>query len=438
MHSKKSELLALYLITQGGKPSYKLLGVLEPAHFMFPATQTAFKRYLKLISTKNVHLDWHSLCEDPAIDSSHREFLSAFKPDRHTVRKVNVDQLLATLEKYRAGRSLISLVNFTSEALSGEFEPDELFDQIADKLAKARTKTGEQNIYHFGTGNNTSAIVKEILDQDAEVPVTPTGFVAYDSYSGGYPKCGVVVLAATSSSGKSAMANQLALNMQDSGRDVLKVSLEMPIDQETIRFLANKSGVPALKIKNKKLSPEELKKVKKAYKKLVLASKKIRNRLSVIAPEDDMSMRQVLMQAKPFGYDVIIVDYISLLAESPGVEQWKHLSDVARVAKQFTMTNNCLIILLAQLDEDSAKVRYSRAIKEHADILWKWDVKDAEREAGKFTVFQEKGRNEGVLSFEVDVDFPTMRMWSSSSNSGDEAEGANGDGTSANVTNLMG
>jgi replicative DNA helicase len=231
------------------------------------------------------------------------------------------------------------------------------------------------------------------------------------------------------------MANQLSLNMQDTGRDILKVSLEMPIEQEIIRILANQTGIQVAKIKNKKLTKEERLKVKEGYTKFVLKAKKIKNRLSIISPNDDMSMRQVLMQAKPYNYDVIIIDYISLLAEEPGVEMWKHLSNIARQAKQFTMANKCLIILLAQLDEDSNKVRYSRAIKEHCDVMWTWHVTDADRENNKMTVNQTKGRNDGLLSFEVDVAFDQMRIRSDSSSSHDSGSF---DERTSDISDLMG
>lgn len=435
MHSKRSELLALFLIAQGGKESYKLLGRLEPAHFMFTATKNAFKRYVKMMSTKSVHLDWMAICEDPTLSDEHRQFLQAFDTDARFIKKASVDNLIGTLEKYRVGRSLVDLVNFTSKKLEEEFDPDTLCDQVADQLLKARTRNEEKKIHHIGVGNNTTDIVKEILDQDAELPIIPTGLKSYDDVFGGLPDCGVVVLAATSSSGKSMMANQLALNMQDTGRDVLKVSLEMPIDQEIIRILANRTGIPVNRIKNKKLTPKEVVKVKKAYKKFVLKSKEIKNRLSIISPQDDMSMRQVLMQAKPYNYDVIIIDYISLLEEEPGVEMWKHLSNIARQAKQFTMSNKCMIVLLAQLDEDSNKVRYSRAIKEHCDVMWTWHVTDADRENNKFTVNQTKGRNDGLLSFEVDVIFDQMRIHSDSS--GASSDGNDEERTS-DISDLMG
>ena len=424
----------MYLITKNNKSSYQLLSQLEPSHFFFAATKAAFQRYLKLMSTKGIQLDWESLCADPALEEDHREILNAFEASS-VKTKVNIKSLYTNLENFRLARELTNILNKTHEKLNeGKFDSLVIADGIADALIKARTKSNEQKIFHFGSGNNTSDIVKNILDQDAKLPIIPTKFENYDSVFGGLPECGVVVLAATSSSGKSLVANQLAINISEGGRDVLKVSLEMPIEQETIRILANKTGISVNKIKNKKLSKAEQKHIAKAYRTLVQNSKEAGNRLSIISPSEDMSMRQVLMQAKPFNYDVIIIDYISLLEEEEGVEMWKHLSNIARQAKQYTMTNNCLIILLAQLDEDSSKIRYSRAIKEHADVMWAWHITDADRENGKMPINQTKGRNDGILSFELEAKFENMHVYS---NQAIQTDDSSGDGTSP-VSDIIG
>jgi hypothetical protein len=102
LHSKKSELLALYLITLNNADSSKLLSRVENSHFLFPGTQTAFKRFMHILRTKGNHLDWETLCEDPALEESHREILQSFDISR--ANAVNVDNLIKSLEDYRVGR----------------------------------------------------------------------------------------------------------------------------------------------------------------------------------------------------------------------------------------------------------------------------------------------------------------------------------------------
>lgn len=362
LFSKKSELIALYIITLNNTDSSKLLARLEPSHFLFPATKFAFQRFLYILRTKGDHLDWHSLCEDPALEDSYRELLNSL--DTSSITSTSVDNVIRSLENYRAGRAINELVDFAKDKLKKAFDSEKLFDDIADLLMKARISTEDQKLYHVGSGNNTTSIINEILDQSKRPNYIPTGFATYDTLMGGLPDSGLVILAATTSSGKSMMANQLALNINDLGWDVCKVSLEMSADQELQRMISNLSEVSHSKIQHKRLTPSEIKRVKKTYKNLVQRGKRDEKRLTIVSPTEDLTLTQILMLVKPYNYKVIIIDYITLLKEKEKVDQWKYLSDVCREAKRFTLKSNTLIIMLAQLDED-LKIRYSKAIKEH-------------------------------------------------------------------------
>lgn len=432
LYSKKLELLAVYLITQNDRNSAALLSKLDENHFYYPATKAAFKRFIHILRLRTEHMDWHSLSEDPALKDSYRETLKTFK--QKYAENVNVDNITATLEQYRVGRAVYSLSQGAIETLKESFDADSLIDKLADQLAKARTTTEDQKLYHIGQGNNTTEIVKKILDQKIKPPVIPTGFATYDDVMGGFPDNGLIILAATTSSGKSTMANQLAINMNKTGWDVCKVSLEMPEEQEIQRFLSNQTGIPHTKIQNKKLNSKEIKILKKAYKDFVERAKAEERRLTIIAPTEDMTLTQILMLIKPYNFKIIIIDYISLLKENGNIEQWKHLSDVAREAKRYTLKTGCLIIMLAQLDQDN-KIRYSRAIQEHADVVWTWSLTDADRENEKLTVNQTKGRNQGLISFEVNGKFECMQLTDAEGvgNSSDEE-----DEETSDISDLMG
>lgn len=407
LFSKKSELLALYALTQP-ELSSRLLSRLTPNHFMFPATKAAFQRFLTILRLKGESMDWISLTEDPALDLSQREFLQSL--DLSSLPALDPDALFRSLEAYRTGRSVNDMVEYAKDRLKKAFDPEKLIDDLADRLLSARVTSEDQKLYHIGLGNNTTAIVKDILDQSKRPKFIPTGFPTFDQQMGGFPDQGVVVLAATTSSGKSTMANQLALNMHRIGWDVCKVSLEMSESQEIERILSNQTGIPHHKFQKKTLSPTEINLVKRAYKEYVEKSKEEGRRLTIISPTEDLTFTQLLMLVKPFNYKVIYIDYITLLAESGNKEQWKQLSDICREAKRYTLKNDCLIVMLAQLDDDN-KIRYSRAVKEHSDVCWMWNVQDSDRDAGKFTVNQTKGRNQGLMSFDVGVKFDCFQIF---------------------------
>lgn len=361
LYSKKTELLALFVLTRGDKDSTRLISRVEATHFFLPATQSSYNRFMYVLRTKGNLTNWYSLCEDLAIEESHRDLLKSFETANIIY---DVDVLVSTLENYRLGRALNNISNYVLDKLNTSVDSEILYEDVLDRMTKARVVTEDQVLYHMGQGNNTTSIVKRILDQDNKPPVVPTGFATYDRIMGGFPDHGLVVLAATTSSGKSAMANQLCLNMHKIGWDVCKVSLEMSEEQEIERMLSSITGIEHKRIRSKKLRVDEIKVIRNAYKKFVIDSKQAEKRLTVVSPIEDVGLTQLLILLKPYDYKVIIIDYISLLKEKEGVEQWKSLSDAAREAKRFTLKQKCLVIMLAQLDDDN-RIRYSKAIKEH-------------------------------------------------------------------------
>lgn len=412
LFSKKLELLALYTICQGDKyekVSSYFSANLIPEHFHYPPAKEAFRRVTHLMRSKGENVDWALLLEDPTLDSDTRDILSQYEPTIQVTQK-KMKGIFNKLESYRAARILYEGADSIIKMLSDDkFDVDALTDKMADTAAKARVSDDQTPVYHLGKGMNASDVVKRMFDMSIKPLVVKTGFKSYDDVNGGFPDHGLVILAATTSSGKSAVSNQLALNMHDSGWDVAKVSLEMTEEQEFQRMAANRTGIPLEKFIKKTMTPKEVKIGMRAVIDLVEASKQSGKRLSVYCPVEDVTLTNILMMLKPYRHKVIIIDYITLLKPSSGKEQWQELSELAREAKRYSTNMGCLVIMLAQLDDDN-RIRYSRAIKEHADIVWTWALTDADREAGRFTIHHTKGRNQVLMNFEVESHFDVMKV----------------------------
>jgi hypothetical protein len=128
-----------------------------------------------------------------------------------------------------------------------------------------------------------------------------------------------------------------------------------------------------------------------------------------LAPENGMTLDQLLMTCKPYGFDVITIDYLSLLEEADTENQARALASITRKCKVFSQSAGCLMILLAQLNEEGL-IKYSRAIKENADHVWTWVYGDTERETHLITMRVDKGRNQLCFPFEVTEDYSTMSL----------------------------
>lgn len=205
-----------------------------------------------------------------------------------------------------------------------------------------------------------------------------------------------------------SLALQLAQNMSEIGlEDVAYVPLEMDEDETMERILSNKAGVKLSKIKQKKTSEKEDKRIARAYKNHAKKLKKNKTRLTIFAPEEDVSIDEVLLLLKPYGFRVIIVDYLTLLKGTDGDEmsekQWQKIGQIGRKCKIWAKANDAIVILVAQVDEEG-RLRYSRALKEHANILWTWPVNKETRENKVMKISTEKARNLVMVDFDLGYD----------------------------------
>lgn len=411
--NKELERRVLYEFVVNRKARDFFAGKLDLSHFRYPACHDAYERATFWMRHKGECPSWPVLVNDRVLDCPEMRFLRSYKPEKSDRLKGKADAEIAikSLTDYRATRILSKMLSETSQKLKKEgSDINEIMERAAEQLDAARVSGANQtsNLWHTGVQTNTDALLEQILDK-SKPPLLPTGFQTFDSETGGLPRTGLVVLSAYTSSLKSAMANQLLLNFFfQSKQNVVKVSLEMSEKQEYNRLLCNVSGVPLAHMTKATFSEGEAHRIRYAHNKIKTFGEQNQCRLSVLSPNDTLTLRQILTRVHSYGYNVILVDYISLL-KTTGDKQWMDLSDIAREAKMFATSNNCLVILLAQLDKDD-NIRYSKAIAEHADNVWKWEINEDDRHSGEFDVRQTKGRDQQLTSIPCRVDFDTLRI----------------------------
>ena len=261
----------------------------------------------------------------------------------------------------------------------------------------------------MGHQSNANKFLKNILNKTKQEFI-PTGFYTFDERNMGLIPGSLVTVAATSGGGKSLMAVQLGINIARAGKRVRLVPLEMTKEECYARVVSNISGISMRKIMNGKLTDREKAKVKKKWKAFEKECKRLGGRFTIWDPEEDLSMEDVLNIAKPYNDDVIMIDYIGLLSGVDGDDAWQALGRVARYAKIWAKNNKKVVILAAQLSDDG-QIRYSRAIKEHSNLMWTWTYGDENRESGVIDIVQQKARNQDPFDFQLGVDMAGMRMY---------------------------
>lgn len=181
--------------------------------------------------------------------------------------------------------------------------------------------------------------------------------------------------------------------------------------QEMQRLLARISGVHFWKIKQNKLSPKDKQLINKAYEKFKQHGIDNSCVFSSISPTRSMRIDDALRAVKPYGYDVIGIDYVSLLEGVDEDNQWRVLSSIVRDCKVFSRETKCLVIVLCQLDAETDRLRYSKGMKEHADVMWAWNyTKKEQRELKVLPINVDKARDGELFGFELAERFEVMTV----------------------------
>jgi hypothetical protein len=154
------------------------------------------------------------------------------------------------------------------------------------------------------------------------------------------------------------------------------------------------------------MSKAERRRVIDAWRNFHNAVRKAGGRFDIYSPDEDVSIEEQFTALGPRGYDNNIVDYLGLLKGMDTEDQWRKLGAAARYAKVYTRTSNSAATLLAQLS-DEGEIRYSRAIKEHASLMWQWMRPD---DSGLIIIKQTKARNLKSFDFPLQMNFATMQV----------------------------
>lgn len=404
------ELKALATLTSGNsKVAGRLLAMTDPAHFHYEPVAEAYHRVRSLVKTSGEIPSYQELCVDPVISEENRKLLSK-NQEKWIKKPEDLPRLMTVLTKYKKMRGLYFLSEEIDKQLTGEkLDIDVVVEDTANRLTALRTRIDIDNAFvHMGKGNNCTALIKEVLSTEKGHYV-PTGFRVFDDRNGGFLLGGLVTLGATSGGGKSALGQQLLQNMS-LYEDVCLVPLEMTRDEMMSRITANLAKIPVGKVIQRKLTSNERSKAGKAWGRFIADRKKAGTRFTVYDPDEDQTIEEILMVLRPYGYKVIIIDYISLLKGVDGDDSWQALGRVARYAKIFAKNNNCVVVLMAQVNEDG-KIRYSQAIKEHSNLAWVWVSNAETKENGIININQIKARMQDPFPFSLGTDLSTMSVF---------------------------
>lgn len=421
LYSYNLELRAIRSLTDNAASPQKrmvLLSKLSEGHFSVDITRESYTRIRKVAASGSELPDWEDLLSDPRLSDEIKDALSDETTSASSVPPAKYKKLMAALTKYKVRRDLKTVAESIVKGLgrdeSEEFDESMLRTQVAEQLAQVGVHgTTDMKFYGMGAGARGSALklARATLDSPKE-PMYKTGISDYDDKNGGLPASGVVLLAGTTSSGKSTVSMNLAIDMALlNGIRVDRITLEMTREAEIKRTMSMISGVEFNKIKQGTLTPAEKKRILKAMEEHDAELEKAGGSYNFISPPSGMSMDDVLHLADATGAQVSIIDYVGLLNDISTDNQAANLSEAVRKAKIHANNTGRLYILLVQLDSDSGKIRYSRGMQEHCDVALTWSYVDMEVRALKaLPITVAKARDGELFEFEVPEEYGVMAI----------------------------
>ena len=308
------------------------------------------------------------------------------------------------LEEYRLKRGFFETLTTSSELLNKDTDIKENIETLHTNLLKLQAKQSDLEIINTGFNSNDSTIIKDILDSAPEILV-PTGITKFDNLSGGWAKGDLVALVGPSGGGKSLLAQQILLNQYQMGYNVCLVSFEMREIEIYQRILANICDINHTSIKRHQLTDKEKINIKNKWELFTQHGETSNCRLSIINPKQELTASQISSLLKPFNYDCVFIDYLSLIAHTTGNTEAERLGNSARQFKIGAIANNTVIVILAQYNEEKKRIKYSTAIKDHVSFLWQWEYGESERELGQTEIYQNKTRNAEQFKIPMLTDF---------------------------------
>lgn len=414
MWSFELEAKALKTILTPSSPySGKLFVITKPEFFFHKVTSSLWKRLEELLNSGvSSFPTWEILATDDKIPE---DIQIALKEAFAEVPLITTEGDFEYVQKELVGLAAKRLINKTlyetqDILFDKDKSPEEALGKIGDALSKIQITDNFESELFMGFGYNEQAekVFHEIVFRPGTFQFVETGYPSFDKKSGGHQRGNLVVIGAGSGGGKSLYAVNLLVRQFLKGYNVVLASYEMNYHEILIRILSIISQVEMQRIQLNMLTPEEVVTVECAWREFNLQGIKNKNYFNLVCPTGETTVSDIGLRFKGKNVTSIIFDYINLLTSKSEFSdsQWQMLGEIAREGKKLAVYLNCVVYLLAQLD-DSLNLRYSKAIRDHANWIMGWNRDQQSIIDGYVTVKQLKARNAPLYDYPLLTKFNT-------------------------------
>ena len=275
--------------------------------------------------------------------------------------------------------------------------------KLTNDFDKVVANDAGEKVVTFGevVGNLMNDIADRMADKGEKGIMT--GIHIFDSRYG-WHEGDLIIIAGSTSMGKSTLASTIAYNVAVEGTPVAYYSMEMTAKQLTARMSARCTGVSASTALYAKLSPAEFQKIYDG----TLSMKS----LPIFFDEDSKTnftqmCKSIRRLKKKHDIKVVFIDYLQILANGSNDNREAILGDMARDLKRLAVEEGLAICALSQLnraDKDKGEprlnqMRGSGQIEEACDMGVLIHRPNLKNETATITLA--KGRNIGLAKEKV-------------------------------------
>ena len=275
--------------------------------------------------------------------------------------------------------------------------------KLTNDFDKVVANDAGEKVVTFGevVGNLMNDIADRMVDKGEKGIMT--GIHIFDSRYG-WHEGDLIIIAGSTSMGKSTLASTIAYNVAVEGTPVAYYSMEMTAKQLTARMSARCTGVSASTALYAKLSPAE-------YQKIYDGTLSMKS-LPIFFDEDSKTnftqmCKSIRRLKKKHGIKVVFIDYLQILANGSNDNREAILGDMARDLKRLAVEEGLAICALSQLnraDKDKGEprlnqMRGSGQIEEACDMGVLIHRPNLKNETATITLA--KGRNIGLAKEKV-------------------------------------
>ncbi len=400
-HNIEVEQALLGAILVNNEAYYRVQDFLEPGHFYEPIHQQIFEVASQLIKAGKI--------ASPVT-------LKTFLPAEMDVAGLNASQYLARLAAEATtvinasdyGRTINDLAIRRNLIRIGEGMVNVAFDAPVDFAPREQIESVERDLYElaetgkYGAGFQrfaqalTTAVdmAARAYQRDGKLSGLATGIKDLDAKMGGLQHSDLVIVAGRPGMGKTALATNIAYNIAHAwvgetradghmhtvnGGIVGFFSLEMSAEQLATRIISERTGIPSSTIRRGGISEADFEKIKDV-------STELEHLPFYVDETGGLSVAQLAARARRLkrqrGLDLLVIDYIQLLAGSTRRAQEGRVQEVTEITttlKALAKELNIPILALSQLSRQVesrddkrpqlSDLRESGSIEQDADVV---------------------------------------------------------------------